>query len=179
MRRLRFSREIFIERDDFMEKPAPKFFRLAPGREVRLRYAWLITCREVVKDSSGDVVELRATYDPGSRGGHAPDGRKVKATLHWVSAADAIEAEVRLYNPLFSRPDPDAGNFAAALAPDSLDVLAGCRLEPALREARSDVPVQFERQGYFCLDPDSTPERPVFNRTIGLRDTYAKVAGGG
>jgi glutaminyl-tRNA synthetase len=175
-RRIRFGREIFVEREDFMEVPAKKFYRLSPGQEVRLRYAYLITCREVVKDAAGEVVELRCTYDPASRGGNAPDGRKVKATLHWVSAADSIPAEVRLYNPLFTRPDPNAADFAADLNPNSMDVLTDSRLEPALAEAEVERPVQFERQGYFSLDPDSQPGRLVFNRTIGLRDTYAKVA---
>jgi glutaminyl-tRNA synthetase len=175
-RRIRFGREILVEREDFMEVPAKKFYRLSPGQEVRLRYAYLITCREVVKDAAGEVVELRCTYDPASRGGNAPDGRKVKATLHWVSAADSIPAEVRLYNPLFTRPDPNAADFAADLNPNSVDVLTDSRLEPALAEAEVERPVQFERQGYFSLDPDSQPGRLVFNRTIGLRDTYAKVA---
>ena len=131
-RRIRFGRELFIERDDFMENPPKKFFRLAPGREVRLRYAYFITCREVVKDQAGEVIELRCTYDPATKGGNAPDGRKVKATMHWVSAADAVPAEVRLYNPLFLRPDPNAGDFAADLNPQSLEVIADARVEPAL-----------------------------------------------
>ena len=175
-RRLRFGRELFVERDDFMENPPRKFYRLSPGREVRLRYAYFITCREVVKTSAGEVVELRCTYDPQTRGGNAPDGRKVQATLHWVSAADAITAEVRLYNQLFARPDPDVTNFAADLNPDSVEVLTDCKLEPALAAAASGEPVQFERQGYFCPDPDSTPNHIVFNRTVGLRDTWAKVS---
>jgi glutaminyl-tRNA synthetase len=177
-RRIRFGRELYIERDDFMESPPKKFFRLAPGREVRLRYGYFITCREMVKDSSGEIVELRCTYDPATRGGNAPDGRKVQATLHWVAAADSIEAEVRLYNPLFTRPNPDAGNFAADLNANSLERLRACRLEQALAQADTGVPVQFERQGYFCRDPDSTSSRLVFNRTVGLRDSWAKVAGG-
>ena len=175
-RRLRFGRELFVERDDFMENPPRKFYRLSPGREVRLRYAYFITCREVVKTPAGEVVELRCTYDPQTRGGNAPDGRKVQATLHWVSAADAITAEVRLYNPLFARPDPDVTNFAADLNPDSVEVLTDCKLEPALAATASGEPVQFERQGYFCPDPDSTPNHIVFNRTVGLRDTWAKVS---
>ena len=175
-RRLRFGRELFVERDDFMENPPRKFYRLSPGREVRLRYAYFITCREVVKTPAGEVVELRCTYDPQTRGGNAPDGRKVQATLHWVSAADAITAEVRLYNQLFARPDPDVTNFAADLNPDSVEVLTDCKLEPALAAAASGEPVQFERQGYFCPDPDSTPNHIVFNRTVGLRDTWAKVS---
>ncbi|MFZ3350679.1 MAG: glutamine--tRNA ligase/YqeY domain fusion protein [Xanthobacteraceae bacterium] len=178
-RKTRFTRELFIERDDFMENPPKKFFRLSPGREVRLRYAFFITCREVNKNPAGEVVELRCTYDPATRGGNAPDGRKVKATLHWVSATDSRVAEVRLYNPLFSRPDPNAGNFAADINPNSLEVIADARIEPALAGRNAGDAVQFERQGYFCPDIDSTPERPVFNRTVGLRDTWAKVAGGG
>ena len=178
-RRIRFGREIFVERDDFMEDPPKKFFRLAPGREVRLRYAYFITCREVVKNSAGEVIELRCSYDPATRGGNAPDGRKVQATLHWVSAADAVPAEVRLYNPLFSRPDPNAADFAADLNPQSLEVIADARVEPALAGKNSDDPVQFERQGYFCRDPDSTPDRLVFNRTVGLRDSWAKAAAKG
>jgi len=176
-RKIRFGRELFIERDDFMENPPKKFFRLAPGREVRLRYGFFITCREVIKDSSGAVVELRCTYDPATRGGNAPDGRKVQATLHWVSATDSRVAEVRLYNPLFTKPDPDVGNFAAELNPGSLEVITDARIEPSLAGRNAGDAVQFERQGYFCPDIDSTPERPVFNRTVGLRDTWAKVAG--
>jgi glutaminyl-tRNA synthetase len=178
-RRIRFGRELFIERDDFMENPPKKFFRLSPGAEVRLRYAYFITCREVVKDAAGEVVELRCSYDPATRGGNAPDGRKVKATMHWVSAADSVPAEVRIYNPLFSKPDPNAGDFVADLNPQSLEVLADARVEPALAGNNSDDAVQFERQGYFCRDRDSKPGRLVFNRTVGLRDTWAKVSGGG
>jgi glutaminyl-tRNA synthetase len=176
-RRLRFSRELYVERDDFMENPPKKFFRLSPGTEVRLRYAYFITCREVKKNDAGEVVELRCTYDPATKGGNAPDGRKVKATLHWLSAQDSHRAEVRLYNPLFARPDPNAGNFAADLNPNSLEVIADARVEPALAGSNSSEAVQFERQGYFCPDLDSTPERPVFNRTVGLRDSWAKIAG--
>jgi glutaminyl-tRNA synthetase len=177
-RRIRFGRELFIERDDFMENPPKKFFRLSPGAEVRLRYAYFITCREVVKNAAGEVIELRCTYDPATKGGNAPDGRKVKATMHWVSAADSVPAEVRLYNSLFTKPDPDAGNFAADLNPQSLEVLADARVEPALAGRNSDDAVQFERQGYFCRDRDSKPDRLVFNRTVGLRDTWAKVSAG-
>ncbi len=174
-RKIKFCRELFIEQDDFMENPPKKFFRLSPGTEVRLRYAYFITCREVVKNAVGEVVELRSTYDPATKGGNAPDGRKVKATIHWVSAAASIAAEVRLYNPLFAKPDPSGGEgFTADLNPNSLQVLTGSRLEPALAEAKVEVPVQFERNGYFCLDPDSNPGKLVFNRTIGLRDTWAK-----
>jgi glutaminyl-tRNA synthetase len=178
-RRIRFGHELFIERDDFMEDPPKKFFRLAPGREARLRYAYFVTCREAVKNAAGEVTELRCTYDPATRGGNAPDGRKVQATLHWVSAPDAVPAEVRLYNPLFSRPDPSGGDFAADLNPNSLEIIADARLEPALAGQNSDEAVQFERQGYFRRDADSTPDRLVFNRTVGLRDTWAKVSGGG
>jgi glutaminyl-tRNA synthetase len=175
-RRVRFGREIFIERDDFMENPPKKFFRLSPGAEVRLRYAYFITCREVKKNAAGEVVELRCTYDPATKGGNAPDGRKVKATIHWVSAADSVPAEVRLYNPLFARPDPDAANFASDLNRNSLETLAEARLEPALATDNGPGAVQFERNGYFTRDPDSQPGKPVFNRTVGLRDSYAKAA---
>ena len=177
-RRVKFGREIFIERDDFMENPPKKFFRLSPGTEVRLRYAYFITCREVVKDAAGNITELRCTYDPATRGGNAPDGRKVKATIHWVSAVDSVPAEVRLYNPLFAKPEPDVTNFANDLNPNSLEVLSEARVEPALAADNDPAPVQFERQGYFARDPDSAPGKPVFNRTVGLRDTYAKVSAG-
>jgi glutaminyl-tRNA synthetase len=171
-----FGRELYIERDDFMEDPPKKFFRLAPGREVRLRYAYFITCREAVKDAAGEVVELRCTYDPATRGGDPPDGRKVKATLHWVSAAHAVPAEVRLYDHLFTAPEPGSGgDFRDDLNPGSLEVLRHCRLEPALGEAAAGEPLQFERQGYFAMDPDSQPGRLVFNRTVALRDSWAKV----
>jgi glutaminyl-tRNA synthetase len=176
-RTVKFGREIYIERDDFMENPPKKFFRLAPGKEVRLRYAYFITCREVVKNAKGEVIELKCTYDPSTKGGNAPDGRKVQATMHWVSVADSIAAEVRLYNPLFAKPDPDAGNFAADLNPNSLEVLGDARVEPALAGDSAAEPVQFERQGYFVRDQDSKPGRLVFNRTVGLRDTWAKVSG--
>jgi glutaminyl-tRNA synthetase len=173
-RKIKFSRELYIEQDDFMENPPKKFFRLSPGMEVRLRYAFFITCKQVMKNTKGDIVELRCTYDPATRGGNAPDGRKVKATIHWVSAEHAVPAEVRVYNPLFLKPDPDAANFAAELNPNSLEILANARLEPALAAGNNPEPVQFERNGYFCPDPDSAPGKPVFNRTIGLRDTFAK-----
>jgi glutaminyl-tRNA synthetase len=177
-RRIPFGRELYVERDDFMENPPKKFYRLSPGREVRLRYAYFVTCTSVVKDAAGNVVELRCTYDPATRGGNAPDGRKVQATIHWVAAAHSVPAEIRLYNPLFTRPDPGAGgDLLADLNPDSLEVLADARVEPALAADNDPAPVQFERQGYFCRDPDSTPGRPVFNRTVGLRDSWAKVAG--
>ncbi len=175
-RKVRFGREIYIERDDFMEDPPKKFFRLSPGREVRLRYAYFITCRAVEKNAAGEVVALRCTYDPETRGGNTPpDGRKVKATLHWVAAADAVEAEVRLVNQLFESPTPDISDFAAALNPNSLEVLAGAMLEPAAVAANSEAPMQFERQGYFCRDSNSEPGRPVFIRTVGLRDTFSKT----
>jgi glutaminyl-tRNA synthetase len=180
-RKIAFGRELYIEQDDFMENPPKKFFRLSPGTEVRLRYAYFVTCKEVVKDAAGNVVELRCTYDPATKGGNAPDGRKVKATIHWVSAKDSIEAEVRVYHPLFAKPDPRGGeDFAADLNPHSLEVLSGARLEPSLAAMNTGEAVQFERQGYFCRDEDSAPGKPVFNRTIGLRDSYAKdVAKGG
>ena len=176
-RQVSFGRELYVERDDFMEDPPKKFFRLSPGREVRLRYAYFITCRQVFKNAVGEVTELRCSYDPATRGGNAPDGRKVQATLHWVSAADAVRAEVRLYNPLFTRVDPNPADFAADLNPTSLEVLADARIEPALVAGNSDEPVQFERQGYFSRDASSMPGRPVFNRTVGLRDSWAKVKG--
>jgi glutaminyl-tRNA synthetase len=178
-RTLTFGREIYVERDDFMENPTSKFYRLAVGREVRLRWAYFITCREVVKDAAGEVVELRCTYDPQTRGGNAPDGRKVKATIHWVSAADSVPAEVRVYNHLFKNAAPNPADFANEINPQSLEVLTGCRLEPALADVPVGQAVQFERQGYFCPDPDQRPGALVFNRTIGLRDTWAKVAAGG
>jgi glutaminyl-tRNA synthetase len=177
-RRIRFSRELYVERDDFMENPPKKFYRLSPGREVRLRYAYFVTCREAVKNAAGDVIELRCTYDPQTRGGNASDGRKVQATLHLVCAADAMPAEVRLYNQLFARPDPNVASFAADLNPNSIEVLNDCKLEPAAAGANSEAPMQFERQGYFYRDPESAPGRLVFNRTVGLRDTWAKVQGG-
>jgi glutaminyl-tRNA synthetase len=158
-----------------MEDPPKKFYRLAPGREVRLRWAYFITCREVVRDADGTVTALRCTYDPSTRGGDAADGRRVKATLHWVSAPHAVPAEVRLYDHLFIRPQPDLeAPLADELNPSSREVLEDCRLEPALAELAAGEPVQFERQGYFALDPDSTPGRLVFNRTVGLRDSWAR-----
>jgi len=178
-RKVPFAREIYIERDDFLEDPPRKFYRLAPGREVRLRYAYFIRCEEVVKDDDGEVVELRCTYDPATRGGDAPDGRKVKATLHWVSAAHAVPAEVRLYDHLFTRENPEEApegqDFIANLNPRSLEVLDGCRLEPALADKPPGFRCQFERLGYFCVDPDTTPARPVFNRTVSLRDTWRRL----
>src|SRR5712692_7148322 len=179
-RRIPFGRELFIEREDFVEDPPRNFHRLGPGREVRLRYAYFVTCREVVKDAAGDIVELRCTYDPSTRGGNAPDGRKVRGTIHWVSAAHSLPAEIRLYHPLFTRPVPGAeGDLMADLNSDSLEVLSDARVEPGLAGANSDARVQFERQGYFVRDPDSGPGCLVFNRTIGLRDTWAKTQAGG
>ncbi|MDY0166689.1 MAG: glutamine--tRNA ligase/YqeY domain fusion protein [Thermoguttaceae bacterium] len=179
-RKVPFSKVLYIERDDFMEDPPKKFFRLAPGREVRLRYAYFVTCDEVVKDpATGEITELRCTYDPATRGGDAPDGRKVKATLHWVSAAHAVEAEVRLYDHLFTQPDPedvaDGQDFTAHLNPASLEVLGQCQVEPSLAEKGPEYRCQFERLGYFCIDPESKPGRLVFNRTVTLKDTWAKV----
>ncbi len=181
-RKVPFSKVLYIEREDFMEDPPRKFHRLAPGREVRLRYAYLITCTDVVKDEKGQVVELHCTYDPATRGGDAPKERKVKATLHWVSAAHALEAEVRLYDHLFTKENPDdveeGQDWKSGLNPNSLEVLSSCRVEPGLASAKPGDRVQFERQGYFCVDPDSTPEKPVFNRTVTLRDTWAKIQKG-
>jgi len=177
-RQVPFSRELYIEHDDFRLDPPKKFFRLAPGREVRLRNAYLITCREAITDpATGEVVELRCTYDPATRGGDTPDGRKVKATLHWVSAAHAVDGEVRLYDRLFSVPDPAAvdTDWLSTLNPDSLQVLEACKLEPSLAAPLSGTRFQFERLGYFVVDPDSTPVRPVFNRTVTLKDSWAKI----
>jgi glutaminyl-tRNA synthetase len=176
-RKIAFGRELYIEQDDFMENPPKKFFRLSPGSEVRLRYAYFIKCREAVKNAAGEVIELRCTYDPLTRGGNAPDGRKVKATMHWLPVTQSRPAEIRLYNPLFIKPSPDAANFAADLNPQSLEIIKGARIEPAIAESNSPEPMQFERQGYFTRDPDSTPDQPVFSRTIGLRDTFAKELG--
>jgi glutaminyl-tRNA synthetase len=183
-RRVPFAREIFIERDDFMEDPSKKFFRLAPGREVRLRNAYLVTCTEAIKNAAGEIVELRGTYDPATRGGDAPDGRKVKATLHWVSARHAVDAEVRLYDRLFTAEDPEGeaakagADFSSMINPHSLDVLRGCKVEPSLAAAADGARYQFERQGYFAVDPDSRPGAPVFNRTVSLKDSWAKAAAG-
>ncbi len=175
-RKVPFSRELYIERDDFMEDPPRKFYRLAPGREVRLRWAYFVTCEEVVKDESGEIVELRCTYDPATKGGDAPDGRRVKATLHWVSAKHAVKAEVRLYDYLFKSEDPEAGgDFIADLNPDSVKVIPAAMLEPALATANPGDRVQFERLGYFCADPDTTQDHPVFNRTVTLKDTWARM----
>jgi glutaminyl-tRNA synthetase len=176
-RRVPFSRVVYIERDDFMEDPPKKFFRLAPGREVRLRSAYFITCTGAVKDDAGDIVELRATYDPATRGGDAPDGRRPKATLHWVSAEHAIDCEVRLYDRLFKSEAPEeSGTFIDDLNPHSLDVVKNAKLEPSIRDAEPMTRYQFERLGYFCVDLDSTPTEIIFNRTVALKDTWAKVA---
>ncbi len=183
-RNVPFTRELYIERDDFLEDPPKKFFRLSPGREVRLRYAYFVTCTDVVKDASGEVVELRCRYDPATRGGDSPDGRKVKGTLHWVSAPHSVPAEVRLYDTLVTvedpmdAPAPDGGDFTSHLNPTSLEVVRGARLEPALAGAAPGTSVQFERLGYFCADPDGTADAPVWNRAVTLRDTWAKVSRG-
>jgi len=179
-RKVPFSRVLYIEQDDFKEVPPKQFYRLSPGREVRLRYGYFIKCNGVVKDEkTGEILEIHCTYDPATRGGNAPDGRKVKSTIHWVSAAHAIDAQVRLYDNLFTREDPnqtDEGeNFTANLNPRSLEVLTGAKLEPSLRDAVEGGRYQFERLGYFCVDPDSAPGKPVFNRTVALRDAYARI----
>ncbi len=178
-RKVPFSKVIYIEQDDFMEDPPKKFFRLAPGREVRLRYAYFITCVDVIKDDTGEISELHCRYDPKTRGGDAPDGRKVKATLHWVSAEHSLRAEVRLYDRLFTKPNPDDprddADFKMYINPDSLDILTDCRVEPSLAGASAGSRYQFERLGYFCVDPDSEDGKPVFNRTVTLRDTWAKL----
>ncbi len=180
-RQVPFSRELYIERDDFMENPPKKYFRLAPGQEVRLRYAYFITCQEVIKDADGNITEIHCTYDPATRGGDAPDGRKVKGTIHWVSAQHAIGAEVRLFDRLFKVPAPDdveeGHSFLENLNPDSLKVLTDCKLEPALADVKPMDRMQFERLGYFCMDKDSTPEHLVFNRTCTLKDSWAKING--
>lgn len=177
-RKVPFSRELFIERDDFREDPPKKFFRLAPGREVRLRYAYFLKCEDVVKDDSGEIIELRCSYDPKTKGGSAPDGRKVRGTLHWVSAQHAVSPEIRLYDRLFLSPEPGSGSddFKADINPDSLEILTNCKLEPSLINAKASEHYQFERVGYFNVDPlDSREGSPVFNRTVTLRDTWAKI----
>lgn len=183
-RKVPFARELWIERDDFMEDPPRKFFRLGPGREVRLRYAYFVTCTEVVKDDAGEIVELRCEYDPATRGGDAPDGRKVKGTLHWVAAPTALDAEVRLYETLFSKADPEEvesenEDYLSNLNPDSLKIVPNAKLEPSVTDASPGTVYQFERLGYFCVDPDSTEGAPVFNRTSTLRDTWSKIAKSG
>jgi glutaminyl-tRNA synthetase len=178
-RKVPFSRVLYIEQDDFREDPPKKFFRLSPGQEVRLRYAYFITCKDVVKNDCGEVIEVRCTYDPATRGGDSPDGRKVKATLHWVSAEHALRAETRLYDNLFSVPDPgdvpEGQDFKVNMNPNSLEVIPECFVEPSLREATPGEHFQFERLGYFCVDPDSTPGKTVFNRTVTLKDSWAKI----
>jgi glutaminyl-tRNA synthetase len=180
-RKVPFSRVLYVEQDDFREVPPDKWFRLAPGREVRLQHAYYVTCNEVVKDESGEVVEVRCTYDPATRGGLSPDGRRVKGTLHWVSAAHALPAEVRLYDYLFTKSDPaeilEAGDFKVYLNPNSLEALTACKIEPGVAGAEAGSRYQFLRLGYFCVDPDSTSEKMVFNRTVALRDTWAKLDG--
>jgi glutaminyl-tRNA synthetase len=176
-RKIAFGRELYIEQDDFMENPPKKFFRLSPGNEVRLRYAYFIKCTDIVKNAAGEVMELRCTYDPATKGGDAPDGRKVKATMHWLSATQSRAAEIRIYNQLFANPNPDAANFATDLNPQSLEILKDARVEVAIAEANSSETMQFERQGYFVRDKDSSLDRLVLNRTIGLRDTFAKEVG--
>ena len=179
-RRVPFSRVVYIERDDFMEEPPKKFFRLSPGREVRLRSAYFLTCTGVVKDDAGEIVELRATIDPSTRGGDAPDGRRPKATLHWVSAAHAVPVEVRLYDRLFSVEDPDnepeGRTFLDNLNPNSLEIISGARGEPSVATLGPGAHVQFERLGYFCADIESRERAIVFNRTVSLRDTWARIA---
>jgi len=179
-RRIPFGRELYIEKEDFIEHPPKGFYRLSPGREVRLRYGYFVTCRDAVKNPAGEVTQLICTFDPATRGGNAPDGRKVRGTLHWVSAARAEPAEIRLYNPLFSRPDPGAGgDLFADLNPSSIEILTESRVEPALADAVTGEAVQFERQGYFCADLDSAPNQLIFNRTVGLRDSWAKARASG
>ena len=179
VRNISFSRELFIERNDFMEEPVKKFFRLAPGREVRLRYAYFITCDEVIKDDSGRIVELHCTYDPKTKGGNAPDGRKVKATIHWVNAKDSINATVNSYDRLFSVSSPDSSeDFLSVINPDSLEVLSDCMLENSLLKFNPGETVQFERLGYFCPDIASSDKNPVFNRTVTLRDSWSKFKKG-
>ena len=173
-----FSKEIWIERGDFLEDPPKKFFRLAPGREVRLRYAFFITCTDIVKDTSGEIIEVRCTYDPETRGGNAPDGRKVKGTIHWVSSEHAQDAEIRLYNPLYICPHPGTENdFIDDINPNSVEILNDCKLEPSISELNNDLAIQFERMGYFFKDETSKPDKLIFNRTISLRDTWQKIKG--
>ncbi len=178
-RKVPFSKVLYIEEDDFRETPPPKYFRLSPGREVRLRYGYFITCTKVVKNDKGDIVEVHCKYDPATRGGNAPDNRKVKATIHWVSAAHAIDAEVRLYETLFSKPNSDetepGQDFTANLNPQSLEVVPHAKLEPSLANPQSGSRYQFERVGYFCVDKESAPGKPVYNRTIALKDTWARI----
>jgi glutaminyl-tRNA synthetase len=178
-RQVPFSRELYIEHDDFREVPPPKYYRLSPGKEVRLRNAYFVTAQRVVKDAAGNIVEVHCTYDPASRGGNSPDGRKVKSTMHWVSAAHAFSAEIRLYDKLFTKADPydleEGQDVLDNLNPNSLEILTGAKLEPSLASARLEDRFQFERVGYFCLDPDSTEEKKIFNRTLALKDSWAKI----
>ena len=178
-RKVLFARVLYIEQDDFREVPPKGYFRLSPGREVRLRYGYLVTCNSIVKNDQGEVVEVHCTYDPATRGGNTPDGRKVKSTIHWVSAAHAVDAEVRIYENLFTKENPneveDGQDFTANLNPHSLEVITNAKLEPSLATAAIGARYQFERLGYFCVDPDSKPGKPVFNRTVALKDTWAKV----
>jgi glutaminyl-tRNA synthetase len=178
-RQVPFSRELFIEHDDFREVPPPKYYRLSPGKEVRLRNAYFVTAKSVMKDAQGNVTEVHCTYDPLSRGGNSPDGRKVKSTMHWVSAAHAISAEIRLYDKLFTKADPydleEGQDVLDNLNPNSLEILTGAKLEPSLASAKLEDRFQFERVGYFCLDPDATPDKLVFNRTLALKDSWAKI----
>ena len=179
-REVPFSKTLYIERDDFMEDAPKKYYRLTPGREVRLRYAYFVTCKNCVKDADGNVVEVHCEYDPESRGGQSPDGRRVQGTIHWVNAATALDAEVRLYDRLFSVENPDdpnnTGDYKDYLNPESLKVIEGAKLEPSLSDAHLEDRFQFERIGYFTLDKNSTPEKPVFNRTVSLRDSWSKIA---
>jgi len=174
-----FSKVLYIEQDDFREDPPKQYFRLSPGREVRLRYGYLVTCTSIVKNAQGEVVEVHCKHDPETKGGNTPDGRKVKGTIHWVSAQHAIDAEVRLYENLFTKENPNetepGQDFTANLNPHSLEVLTGCKVEPSLASPPAETRYQFERLGYFCVDPDSKPGAPVFNRTVALRDTWAKI----
>jgi len=178
-RQVPFSREIYIEQDDFREVPPPKYYRLSPGKEVRLRNAYFITAQSLVKDAEGNLVEVHCTYDPASKGGNSPDGRKVKSTMHWVSAAHAIQAEIRIYDKLFTKPDPqdveEGKTFLDNLNLNSLEIIADAKLEPSLAQAKLGDHFQFERVGYFCLDPDSSDEKRVFNRTLPLKDSWAKI----
>jgi glutaminyl-tRNA synthetase len=176
-RQVPFSKVLYIEQEDFRETPPPKYFRLYPGNEVRLRYAYLVKCTNAVKDpKTGEVSEVHCTYDPATRGGDAPDGRKVKSTIHWVSARHAVQSEVRLYEQLFTVENPDVGDDLDSIVnPHSVEELEGCRVEPSLAEAQPGDKFQFERVGYFCMDPDSAPGKPVFNRTLTLRDSWAKI----
>jgi len=182
-RKVPFSKVLYIEQDDFRENPPKGYFRLAPGREVRLRYGYLVTCNSVVKDAAGNIIEIHCTYDPATRGGTTPDGRKVKSTIHWVSADHAVDCEARLYETLFTKENPnetDEGQeFTANLNQHSLEVVSGAKVEPSVRDAAAGTRYQFERLGYFCLDPDSTPAKLVFNRTIALRDSWSKIEGRG